>query len=51
VRVPKEAALGTAKLRLSYAAWKDGGVAATTVEVPVVAEGAVGNALRGVPER
>jgi hypothetical protein len=30
-------ALGTAKVRLSYAAWQEGAVSATTAEVPVVA--------------
>jgi len=42
VRAPKEAVLGTAKLRLSYAAWKNGKVAATTVDLPVVAEATSG---------
>jgi hypothetical protein len=36
VRVPKDA-VGTAKVRLSFPGWKRGAVAATTVEVPVVA--------------
>jgi hypothetical protein len=28
--------LGTAKLRFSFEAWKEGKVASTTIEVPVV---------------
>jgi hypothetical protein len=37
VRVPEEAGLGTAKVVLSFAAWKEGNVAPGTVEVPIVA--------------
>jgi hypothetical protein len=36
VRVPAEAANGKAKITLSFANWKDGNVAPTTVEVPIV---------------
>jgi hypothetical protein len=36
VRVPEEAGLGTAKLTVSFEAWKGAGVTSTTVEIPVV---------------
>jgi WD40 repeat protein len=36
VRVPEEAGLGTAKVRLSFDAWKTGQVAPATLTVPVV---------------
>jgi hypothetical protein len=36
VRVPDEAGLGKAKVTFSFAAWKEGKVASTTVEIPVV---------------
>jgi hypothetical protein len=35
VRVPGEAGLGKAKVTFSFAGWKDGKVAPTTVEIPV----------------
>jgi hypothetical protein len=36
VRVPDEAGLGKAKVTFSFNAWKEGKVAASTVELPVV---------------
>jgi hypothetical protein len=36
VRVPDDAGLGQAKVTFSFAAWKEGGVAAGTIELPVV---------------
>jgi hypothetical protein len=36
VRVPAEAANGKAKITLSFADWKEGNVAPTTLEVPIV---------------
>jgi hypothetical protein len=38
VRVPDEAGLGQAKVTISFDAWKEGQVAPTTVELPVVKE-------------
>jgi hypothetical protein len=38
VRVEKEAGKGKAKVKLSFDAWKEGKVAPTTFEVPVVDE-------------
>jgi hypothetical protein len=35
VRVPKEAGLGKAKVRLSFDAWKGGLVAPATFEIPI----------------
>jgi hypothetical protein len=35
VRVPEKATNGTVKVRLSFAAWKEGKVAPATVEVPL----------------
>jgi hypothetical protein len=35
VRVPKEAGQGKAKVRLSFDAWKEGGVAPATFEIPI----------------
>jgi hypothetical protein len=35
VRVPAEAANGKATITLSFADWKEGNVAPTTVEVPI----------------
>jgi hypothetical protein len=37
VRAPEEAGLGKAKVTYSFAAWKEGKVAPSTVELPVVA--------------
>jgi hypothetical protein len=34
--VPAEAANGKAKITLSFANWKEGNVASTTLEVPIV---------------
>jgi hypothetical protein len=45
VRVPEEAGLGKAKLRFSFEAWKEGKVASTTIEVPVVKPESVKKAL------
>lgn len=36
VRVPTNAGLGKAKVTLSFEAWKEGRVAPSTVELPVV---------------
>jgi len=36
VRVPVEAANAKAKITLSFADWKEGNVAPTTLEVPIV---------------
>ena len=36
MRVPDEAGLGTAKVTFSFDAWKEGKVASSTVEIPVV---------------
>jgi hypothetical protein len=36
VRVPAEAGLGKAKVTYSFAAWKEGKVAPSTIELPVV---------------
>jgi hypothetical protein len=36
VRVPDEAGVGTAKVTFSFDAWKEGKVAPSTVEIPVV---------------
>jgi hypothetical protein len=36
VRVPAEAANGKARITLSFPDWKEGNVAPTTVEVPIV---------------
>jgi hypothetical protein len=35
VRVPEEAGLGKARVTFSFAAWKEGKVAPSTVELPV----------------
>ena len=37
MRVPDEAGLGKAKVTFSFDGWKDGRVAPSTVELPVVA--------------
>ena len=37
MRVPDDAGLGKAKVTFSFDAWKDGKVAPSTVELPVVA--------------
>jgi hypothetical protein len=37
VRVPDEAGLGKAKVTFSFDGWKDGKVAPSTIELPVVA--------------
>jgi hypothetical protein len=37
VRVPDEAGLGKAKVTFSFDGWKDGRVAPSTIELPVVA--------------
>jgi hypothetical protein len=37
VRVPDEAGLGKAKVMFSFDGWKEGRVAPSTIEVPVVA--------------
>jgi hypothetical protein len=36
VRVPDEAGLGKAKVTYSFDAWKEGRVAPTTIELPVI---------------
>jgi hypothetical protein len=36
VRVPDEAGLGKAKVTFSFDAWKEGKVARSTIELPVV---------------
>jgi hypothetical protein len=36
IAVPKEAGVGTAKVTFTFDAWKDGRVAPTTIEIPVV---------------
>jgi hypothetical protein len=36
VRVPEEAGLGMAKVTFSFDAWKEGQVAPSTIELPVV---------------
>jgi len=36
VRVPDEAGSGSAKVRLSFPAWKEGNVTSSTFEIPVV---------------
>ncbi len=36
MRVPDEAGLGNAKVTFSFAAWKEGTVSPSTVEIPVV---------------
>jgi hypothetical protein len=36
VRVPDEAGVGKAKVTISFEAWKEGGVASSTIEVPLV---------------
>jgi hypothetical protein len=36
VRVPDDAGPGTAKVTISFAAWKEGGVASSTIDIPVV---------------
>jgi hypothetical protein len=36
VRVPDEAGLGTAKVTYSFDSWKQGAVAPSTIELPVV---------------
>ena len=36
MRVPAEAGLGKAKVTFSFDAWKEGRVAPTTIELPVV---------------
>jgi hypothetical protein len=36
VRVPDEAGNGKAKLTISFAAWKEGNVFSSTVELPIV---------------
>jgi hypothetical protein len=38
VRVPDDAGLGKAKVTFSFDAWKDGRVAPSTIELPVVAK-------------
>jgi hypothetical protein len=35
VRVPEEAAVGNGKVVLSFPAWKEGGVAPASVELPL----------------
>jgi hypothetical protein len=37
VRVPAEAGLGNAKVTLSFPAWKEGNVATSRLELPVIA--------------
>jgi hypothetical protein len=39
VRVPDEAGHGKAKVTYSLDAWKEGRVASTTIEIPVIAPG------------
>jgi hypothetical protein len=39
VRVPDEADLGKVKVTYSFDAWKEGQVASTTIEIPVVGPG------------
>jgi hypothetical protein len=36
VRVPHEAGLGTAKVTFSFDAWKQGNVAPSVIELPIV---------------
>jgi hypothetical protein len=36
VRVPDEASIGKAKVTLTFPDWKDGKVAAVTIQVPIV---------------
>jgi hypothetical protein len=36
VRVPDEAGAGKAKITFSFDAWKEGKVASTTIEVPII---------------
>jgi hypothetical protein len=39
VRVPDEAGYGKAKVTYSFESWKEGRVASTTIEIPVVRPG------------
>jgi hypothetical protein len=46
VRVPEEAGVGKARVRLSFPDWKEGHVAPATFEVPVVDRGSKAEARK-----